>query len=494
MWELAEQAPVPDKPNPSGPKTRSSPQKDASSLSRRWLWCLALGAATGLASAAAWNTKYNGWLVLAIAATAAGLWILKECLLPSVSKADGWGTRSAMLLGGLLLAAVIAVACFTHWYLYVEWRFPGGNEAVTINHRRYFSSPTAWPAHAYRLIASLAALRHYGWIATLALVPVISFRLATRPLSPEGNNQRVKSVIVSLVLSLGLAIVVLVQGGDAALLLLGIAGILPALLSGSWPRLLAAVWCGTFFVLTPLYHPYPRLMLPALPACICLSLWLLDDLWPGFFEPVQKESTSETSYPRRIAARFSLAGGAALALVWLLGPHPFGAAAPSPGIWGRWTTRASYRAAREQILEYTDADAIIFCQTQLAMYCYCPRTAVVTEDHSYRTLFEGYPRDRTCYLAVDFSWIHDTPNSEALRGILDHLDELTPVAVIPNDLCIVTLLDFLPPSEAAAKLAADLPSYRVGPEGRFPLPPPLSAPYEDVIILYRAKLPESLPP
>src|SRR5204862_1726689 len=229
---------------------------------------LGLGAATGLASAAAWNTKYNGWLVLAIAATAAALWILKELVLPTVSRAHGWGTQSAMFACGLLVAAVIAVACFTPWYLYVEWNFQGGNAAVTDNHHRYFSSPTAWPAHAYRLIASLPALRHYGWIAMLALVPALGFRLAKWPTLPRTSNIRVQRVAVAIVLSLGLAIVVLVQGGDAALLLLGIAGILPALLSGSWPRLLAAVWCGTFFALTPLYHPYPRLMLPALPACI----------------------------------------------------------------------------------------------------------------------------------------------------------------------------------------------------------------------------------
>jgi len=198
-----------------------------------------------------------------------------------------------------------------------------------------------------------------------------------------------------------------------------------------------------------------------------------------------------SSRQRGVIAGASLAAAAALALVWLLGPHPFGTAFPSRGIWDRWTSRQSYRAAGEAILEHTDADAIVLCQTQLAMLAYCPRTPVVAEDHSFQTLFEGFPRERNCYLAVDFSWIHSTREREALQGILDYSENLTPVAVIPNDLCMVTLLDFLPPSEAAAKVADELPPYRLGPNRQFPVPPPIGAPFQDVIVLYRVKLPNS---
>jgi hypothetical protein len=194
---------------------------------------------------------------------------------------------------------------------------------------------------------------------------------------------------------------------------------------------------------------------------------------------------------RRRVAGASFAACAALALVWLLGPHPFGLAFPSRGIWDRWTTQHSYRAAGQAILEHTDADAIVLCQTQLAMFAYCPRTPVVAEDHSFQTLFEGFPPERSCYLIVDFSWIHNTPDNEALQGLLDYSENLAPVAVIPNDLCLVTLLDFLTPAEAAAKVAAELPSYKLGPNHEFPVPPPISAPFQDVIVLYRVKLPNS---
>jgi 4-amino-4-deoxy-L-arabinose transferase-like glycosyltransferase len=498
MWEQTTLDPPLKGERRNDQKKKEAGKLPVPSSSYRWLVCVGWAVATGLSASAAWNTKYNGWLVLAIAATSAVLWAVSERFTKSspLHQVGRPVTRNELVLGGLLIAIIIAAICFVPWYVFVERHFPGGYAAVTANHRRYFSSPAAWPRHAYTLIASLPALRHYGWIATLGLVLGLGWRLISQATSPAAELSRWRRAAMAIVFVIGLAVVVLVQGGDAALILLGAAGTVPALLTRSWPRLLAAVWCGTFVVLTPLYHPYPRLMLPALPACIYLALWLLEDVWPGLISRTDMESTTsagiaETFRRRRGIAGASLATAAALALVWLLGPHPFGVAFPSRGIWDRWTSRQSYRAAGQAILENTDADAIVLCQTQLAIFAYCPRTPVVTEDHSFQTHFEGFPQERSCYLIVDFSWIHNTRESEALQGLLDYSDNLTPVAIVPNDLCMVTLLDFLPPAEAAAKVADQLPLYQLGPNHQFPVPPPIAAPFQDVIVLYRVKLPNS---
>jgi hypothetical protein len=254
------------------------------------------------------------------------------------------------------------------------------------------------------------------------------------------------------------------------------------------------VWCGAFVVLTPLYHPYPRLILPILPACICLLLWLLKDAWPGLIRgnEIEPKLTDTNVYPnRRTLAGVSFAATGIMVLVWLLGPHPYGLATPSHGIWNRWSAEHSYRAAGQALQEHTNANAVVICQTQLAMISYCPRLPLVAEDHSFVSLIEGLPQDRDCYLLVDFSWIHGQSNSAALKGIVDNADSLSAVAVIPNDLSIVTLLDMLTPDKTAAKVAGTLPRYTMGHAPSIPLPPPLSAPFEDVIVLYRVKLPRT---
>ncbi|MCE9526239.1 MAG: phospholipid carrier-dependent glycosyltransferase [Planctomycetales bacterium] len=483
--------------SPKKEPLKKAPPVAASSARQSALEIVGWGLAAGLSAGAAWNTKYNGWLVLAIAAFAAGLWLARRWLAElwpvlSVSHAR---INSGRLALGLIVAASIAAASFAPWYLYVEHHFPGGYAAVTANHRRYFYSPVSWTHHAQSLIASLAALRHYGWIATLAIVVVLGTRLvATLKPPSRGDSRSYLELALKLLFTLGLFGVVLVQGGDAVLILLGTVGIVAALLSPSWPRLLAAVWCGTFVVLTPLYHPYPRLMLPVLPACICLLLWLLEDAWPGLIRgnKIEPKPADTKAYPnRRTLAGISCATAGILGLVWLFGLHPYGLATPNHGIWNRWTAEHSYRAAGQAIQEHTTADAIIICQTQLAMISYCPRLPLVAEDHSFVSLLEGVPKDRDCYLLADFSWIHGQPDSAALKGILDNVDSLSVVAVIPNDLSIVTLLDMLTPSETAAKVAGNLPRYEIGPAPSLPLPPPLSAPFEDVIVLYRVKLPRT---
>jgi hypothetical protein len=236
------------------------------------------------------------------------------------------------------------------------------------------------------------------------------------------------------------------------------------------------------------------LMLPALPACICLTLWLLQDCWPGLLEPElpesdKSQSTFTNSGRPRLVAAGGLVAAFCLSLIWLLGPHPLGLFAPTRGVWNRWTAHQSYRAAGEAIVKHTNEDAVIICQSQLAMIAYCERLPLPDDEQAFDTLLPGIPADRDCYLIADY---YGKSLKGALQKLQDHAHDLSPVAIIDNDLNIVTLLDQLTPEQVAAKVSGPQPAFTLGDsDPLFPAPPPLGAKYQDVIVLYRIHRPLS---
>ena len=111
---------------------------------------------------------------------------------------------------------------------------------------------------------------------------------------------------------------------------------------------------------------------------------------------------------------------------------------------------------------------------------------MILEDSSFADALRNTPAETPCYLAVDF-WMHEQPRHVALAAVGANLECLEPAAVIPNDLNIVTLLDWRSPVEVAAKLARPWPRRELADRtGRkLPFPPSLREPYEDVIVVYR---------
>ena len=61
------------------------------------------------------------------------------------------------------------------------------------------------------------------------------------------------------------------------------------------------------------------------------------------------------------------------------------------------------------------------------------------------------------------------------------------LAVVPNDLNVVTLLDWMSPEEVARKLSRRRPPWKepLPGGGSIPFPPSIHEPFEDVIALYR---------
>lgn len=442
-------------------------------------WSVAAGLATG----AAWTTKYNGWMSLAAASTAL---VLVGCR-DSFWRASGRAPSNAPFWPVVILligAAILAGCCFAPWVWFVDRAFAGGYAAVTANHWSYFGGPSAWPGRAWRLCLSLPAFRHYGWLLTTAAIAVAVGRCAFVARRKANAERSPRAGICSLAVALAGLLGAIVLGTDALAFLLAIAAIVPALAYGRFDHVLLAVWLGAFVVMIPFYNPYTRLLTPALPAAILLSLWLLDAGWGALISHATTREGSDWQPPARLARAWT---GLAIAasLAFFFAAHPFGWV-PSAALWRRWSTFESYRSFGLEIDDHTPANAFVLCQALPPMPLYCPRQWLSLDRLAFTELLDRVPADRPCYLAVDDWGAHGAGHDAARETLLANQACLSPVVSTPNDLNIVALLDNLSPGEVAEKLARESSAGAAAAEGgaNF-LPPALHESKPDVIVLYR---------
>ncbi|HET6881434.1 MAG TPA: phospholipid carrier-dependent glycosyltransferase [Pirellulales bacterium] len=450
------------------------------------LWGLGLGLATG----AAWNTKYNGWMLVAIAGTA---WLFvagRQLFCGRGAKGAGdssEGFSSLPALMAISLAAAVAIACFVPWYLHVQRTFSGGYAAVTANHLSYVGGVADWPSRAARLWLSLTALRHVGWLATLAS---IAFVMTWSMFRSRHHDRRADSRAFepwTLLVGFTALTATFVFGGDAVVGILAAFAIGPALVWGRWPQVLFAVWAAAFLVTAPFYHPYTRLLLPAWPATIGLAVWLVEVAIGVEQKPGEANGIRVATKAARHTARMFLAiisGGLALAaLVW----QPCGWL-PSAGAWERWSTRQSFRALGDAVAQRDlPANALVLCQGPPAMTLYLNREWAPLEIVPFQLWMSRIDRDRPCYLAID-SWGMYAENHQLAReAVVERLACLEPVVVVANDLNLVTLLDYLPAPQVARQVAQPWPpKHLIDAGGReMVAPAALDEPYASVIVLYR---------
>ena len=172
-------------------------------------WAVGAGVYTGLA----WWTKYNGWLPLAIEAAALPLMWL--AIRPDRKQLLGW-------LACLATTMVVAVIVWSPYYLSLQSQ--GGYAPIAENHAKY--------------VVGFA-----GWINSLS--------------RQAANYLVVESALNKLAIPLGVAAAVLaaVSGFANNRRIIGLS--------------LLAAWFGGLFFATPMYTPYPRLLLPLL-----IAVWL----------------------------------------------------------------------------------------------------------------------------------------------------------------------------------------------------------------------------
>lgn len=238
--------------------------------------------AAGLSAGAAWATKYNGWLSIAIAVSGSAGSILATFRTRQV--------ESIRLRDSTAVLAVTSAVSLLVWLL--AWnglQDVGGYARVSENHQQYVVGVGGW---IDGVIRHEAVQRHYAGTLTFisALVAVASgamiFRAerftwnATAPDSGSTwNGKRFRGAIVmagvltgALVLSplVVLAIWTLTEFITFALSmrktmqLEGESKFDRCQWFGVW---LCLAWFVGLLVATPLYQPYPRLLLPWL--CIC---------------------------------------------------------------------------------------------------------------------------------------------------------------------------------------------------------------------------------
>lgn len=214
--------------------------------SGRWLHAVLAGLCVGLA----WNTKYHGWLAAAVAGLAALPWLLRE--------------RVPLLRAVRTLAVVTLVACLVYlpWALFVESQ-PGGYAALA-EYQRGMLRP-GWAANLVDQVQFQVLLdgpvSRAGCCAALAVAWLAAGR--------GGGTLAVAMALAMATFAglLGAPIVSVALAGVAALVILRRERGLPALALVAW----MLVW----LVLTPLYRPYARLVLPAVVAVALAAGWRL---------------------------------------------------------------------------------------------------------------------------------------------------------------------------------------------------------------------------
>jgi hypothetical protein len=375
------------------------------------------------------------------------------------------------------MAGLVSLACFAPWYWHVERTFEGGYATVTANHWRYVGSLADWPFRAERLWLSLTAFRHVGWAVTVLLGGAALVWQVRR----YAVVQQASAAIVATKAAVGFALLVatFVLGCDAVVAVVAVGAVLPALIWGRWPEVLFAVWTGTFLIMTPFYHPYTRLLLPAWPAVIALAVWM--------FAATEHSPPTTDHLPLKLMTRALLAAAGAMvflaALVW----HPFGWI-PSRGAWSRWSSRQSYRALGDAVSQSgLPEDAVVLCQGPPAMTLYLARQWAPLELVPFQLWLPRIEPARECYLAVDSWGLYAENHQGALASFRQRLECLEPVASVSNDLNLVTLLDYLPAAEVARHISDAWPAKQITDVGgrAVIVPAALGEPNAEVIVLYR---------
>jgi hypothetical protein len=264
---------------------------------------------SGLLVGAAWWTKYNGWLPLAIAAAGLVAWLLWGVLPQAFSDDEPFTRKDRRHAGALsrrellrvlgprlMLVCIVAIAC---WLPYV-WSLQesGGYAAVAANHSRYVVGVAGWWNSLLAQARSLRLLE--GPLTTLGMaVAVIGFWVSCRHAARAVVLHAIAGGIAACALTawLGSASVLLLAGGWGMLQLFAARPASGPITSsesnlGAW---MLSAWFLAMILVTPLYHPYSRLTLPWLAAG-CLIAGMSASLLLTRFQVVAADATASTTH------------------------------------------------------------------------------------------------------------------------------------------------------------------------------------------------------
>jgi hypothetical protein len=191
------------------------------------------------------NTKYNGVLVIVFAVGSLVLYTVLR-----VSHQEFSWRRGVC---GLAVAAAVAAVVYLPWFWHVHSKFGYGR--LLAHHRGYMTGWASWPANLWTLFVEQRAFSDlHGWVVPMLGVSA-AMALFGRPLRDP--------IWFAIVIGTGVAGWVL---GESAGWLLGPVLLIWLARNHSPTTFLHATWLVGLLLLTPLYRPYPRLMLPLVAA------------------------------------------------------------------------------------------------------------------------------------------------------------------------------------------------------------------------------------
>lgn len=215
-------------------------------MTRSPYWLAAAGVLAGLA----WDTKYNGWLTLAVIGSASIAWRYVER-----KDADVVDTRPP------IRALVIAAIAFVIWLpVLFGMSDVGGYASVRENHAQYFVGVTGWWTSAMRQLqmGNLASVHGTIW----PLVGLVSFGvLAIRP--PRSGTSFFLASILGTRLTVLTSIVPSL--GTSIKSLKNLAEKVEERQTRKFATWLSLAWLFGLTLAIPLYTPYLRLVVPLIP-------------------------------------------------------------------------------------------------------------------------------------------------------------------------------------------------------------------------------------
>ena len=268
-------------------------------IERRSLWFMFMG---GLSCGLAWWTKYSGWLPLAIVSAGSAMWWLTG------------GQRHCSLRRLLQMNATMVVTAALVWSPWPAMLQDfGGYAAVSANHATYVTGLSEWRNNLAAQVTCYTELD--SWLTAAAISLAVLFagvhrwyeacRSTWNSKAPTGTGVTAVILLRFVAAAILLPVVTLAVGSFGVLVAVGAGGLagvslwpvltaLPnspfrpngatnsgppercetdkAAAPGVDPRLgtcILAAWFGGMLLMTPMYTPFPRLLLP-----LTATLWM----------------------------------------------------------------------------------------------------------------------------------------------------------------------------------------------------------------------------
>ncbi len=372
----------------------------------------------GLATAVAWSTKYSGWLPLAIAVSGGAADV---AMMASAER-----RLRRYVFGCLVVVMTAALGWLPVWW---DTLRVGGYQAIAANHAGYVQGWSAWWGNWERQNAVLAwyAAGWWGWPLTISLL-ILGVAEKSHPLSCRAWWRTLPMV----------GWIALVEGITETLklpwlvpLTLGAWAIMAAwwalrrgMLDAGERRagVLVSAWFLGLLLTTPLYQPYPRLMLPWWLAGILWQAWWFARRVPAVsVDPAQGATTPHADSVN--AAPAWMGALILVSLMWL---------GPEPRVWeSRRSTRDAALSLRETLPRA--ADSVLYVYGDPALFHALRKVDLVAAPVATLAL-EPVPQAAATFLILG-PFVSEEPSFEARwREVASRYSFVTTVEARPSSI------------------------------------------------------------